>query len=229
MFNRKRVLRYEPMAEHYLGVVKTSKLNVPKWYKDAPQWGNEKPEFINHTKTFKLCSPFLDSITIGYQLCLSGDLLVEEVDGTPTYSWNSPYPLIGVREYDPYLPTPIGYHETSCTWKSPAALNIPLGHSMLVTHPLNRFDLPFQTLNAVIDGGFTMAGDSNIPFFIKKGFVGVIPQGTPIAQLIPFKQEDWNSKLEKGLVKEGSLNAIKSSAVLHGWYKKTFWTKKQYN
>ena len=100
---------------------------------------------------------------------------------------------------------------------------------MLVTHPINRFDLPFQTLSAVIDGGFTVAGDSNIPFFLKKGFVGVIPQGTPIAQVIPFKQGSWNSELESGLLQEGKLIGQRSHAVLYGWYKKTFWTKKQYN
>lgn len=229
MFNRKRVLRYEPTAEHYKEVVKPSKSNVPKWYKDAPQWGNGKQEFVNHTKTFKFCSPFLDAMTIGYQLCLSGDLLVEDVYGTPHYSWNSPYPLVRVREYDPHLPVPLGCYEVTCTWAAPAALNIPSGYSMLVTHPLNRFDLPFQTLNAVIDGGFTMAGDSNIPFFLKEGFTGVIPQGTPIAQLIPFKHESWGSEFKKGLFQEGKINVDRSFAVLHGWYKKNIWKKKTYN
>jgi hypothetical protein len=229
MFSRKRVLRYEPTAEHYQEVVRPSKINVPKWYKDAPLWSNGKPSFLNDKATFKLCSPFLDAITIGYQLCLSGDLLVEEVDGSPHCSWNSPYPLLRIRETDPNLPVPIGCHEVNCVWSAPAALKVPFGYNMLVTHPINRFDLPFQTLSAVIDGGFTVAGDSNIPFFLKKGFVGVIPQGTPIAQVIPFKQGSWNSELESGLLQEGKLIGQRSHAVLYGWYKKTFWTKKQYN
>jgi hypothetical protein len=34
----------------------------------------------------------------------------------------------------------------------------------------------------------------NFPFFLKENFSGVIPYGTPIVQVIPFKRENWKSK-----------------------------------
>jgi hypothetical protein len=66
-----------------------------------------------------------------------------------------------------------------------------------------------------------------------KGSVGTfslpVPQGTPIIQIIPFRQEKWQSKKQKGLVAEGQKHGYAAAAKLIGWYKNTFWTKKEYN
>jgi hypothetical protein len=100
---------------------------------------------------------------------------------------------------------------------------------MLITHPLNRHDLPFTTLSAVVDGGLVLDPNGNIPFYIKKDFEGVIPKGTPIIQIIPFFQENWSSKKIKNLTKKGDQHGKMSASILFGWYKKTFWTKKHYD
>jgi hypothetical protein len=81
----------------------------------------------------------------------------------------------------------------------------------------------------VVDGGFVTNPIGSLPFYIKDGFEGVIPQGTPIAQIIPFRQENWSSKIANGLVNIGKKHGEQSKAVLSGWYKKTFWTRKNYN
>jgi hypothetical protein len=100
---------------------------------------------------------------------------------------------------------------------------------MLFTHPINRYDLPFITLSGIVDGGFVMNQNGNIPFYVKTDFEGVIPMGTPIAQLIPFRQENWSSKTTQGLTKIGQENVKRAGSVISGWYKKTFWTKKKYD
>jgi hypothetical protein len=79
-----------------------------------------------------------------------------------------------------------------------------------------------------MDGGYTLAPNAFIPFYLQAGFEGIIPQGTPIAQLIPFKNESWSSEKTEGMVKEGELNRSRSNALFYGWYKKTWWTKKDY-
>jgi hypothetical protein len=53
--------------------------------------------------------------------------------------------------------------------------------------------------------------------------------GTPIIQIIPFRQENWISKIKIGLFKKGQLNFDRSGSVISGWYKKTFWTRKKYD
>jgi hypothetical protein len=67
---------------------------------------------------------------------------------------------------------------------------------VLITSPLNRLDLPFRSLTAVIDADVfyhilpdPMQGGGNYPFYLNRGFEGIIPIGTPMCQYIPFKRE----------------------------------------
>jgi hypothetical protein len=70
----------------------------------------------------------------------------------------------------------------------------------------------------------------NFPFNLKDNtFEGMIPAGTPLAQIIPFKRESWQLDFgsEKEIIKaeEQRLN-IKSK--FYDAYKTMFWSKKEY-
>jgi len=60
---------------------------------------------------------------------------------------------------------------------------------------MNRFDLPFLNTTGVVDSDKVhLLG--TFPFFIVDGWEGTIPAGTPYLQVLPFKREDWNHKVE---------------------------------
>jgi hypothetical protein len=93
---------------------------------------------------------------------------------------------------------------------------------------LNRFDLPFTTTSGIMDSD-SYSTSGNLPFFIKKGFTGVIPAGTPIAQLIPIKRTSWTSvPNNNGLQYLENLQGetVRSEGKS---YKKLFWTRKSYD
>jgi hypothetical protein len=92
-----------------------------------------------------------------------------------------------------------------------------------------RLDFGTDTISGIVDGGFVTNPTGFLPFYIKEGFEGIIPQGTPIAQIVPFRQENWSSKIIKGLLSVGKKQGDQGKAVLTGWYKKTFWRRKNYN
>jgi len=96
------------------------------------------------------------------------------------------------------LPTPAGHDEDHYAWKSLFNIQTPKGYSILISHPHNRFDLPFTTLSGIVDSDMTMAR-GNLPFFLKSGFEGIIPVGTPIYQVMPFKRENWQSEHDKSI------------------------------
>lgn len=103
------------------------------------------------------------------------------------------FSFCGIRGEDDSFPIPEGYEGIHFTWTTNWFPQTPKGYSVLMTHPINRFDLPFLTLTGIIDcSGYINGG--LLPFFIKKDFVGVIPAGTPYAQVIPLKNEDWQSE-----------------------------------
>ena len=71
--------------------------------------------------------------------------------------------------------------------------------------------------------------NGNIPVFFSKTFEGIIKAGTPIAQIIPFKTENWTSELDPLILEEGHKNSKRSTMAAYGWYKQHFWKKKKYD
>jgi hypothetical protein len=232
MFRKKPVLEYESAIDIYPNIITPAKNHVPDWYKKIPKWDNNEIFEVGRgfNTTVKQCVPFLDALTSGYMIVLPNDLYVKNDNGVPLITWvNSDFPPKTRNNVADLKLVPTGYYPLEFTWQTGVANKIPLGYSMLFTHPINRYDLPFITLSGIIDGGFVMNQNGNIPFYVKTDFEGVIPMGTPIAQLIPFRQENWSSKTTHGLTKIGQENVKRAGSVISGWYKKTFWTKKKYD
>lgn len=226
---KKPVLEYESISSMPIKKLIVSAKNlIPEWYKKIPNYDMPKGK-----KTAKLCIPFLDSFLTGYMVTLPYDIYITTENGLPFVHWSNDMPntvAVRVRENPADLNlVPFNHYPIEFVWTTNVAWTIPKGYSALFTHPLNRHDLPFTTISAVIDGGLVLSPTNNVPFYIKNGFEGLIPQGTPIAQIIPFRQENWKSKNKIGLAKIGQTHNDLSLLLFKGWYKKTFWVKKQYD
>jgi hypothetical protein len=206
---------------------------IPEWYKLAKPKKQENFIFEDlKVNGFKHCMAFLDSFTSGYIMCTPQDIVIKRINSEEnliTYSNNS-YELLELRRTgdNPTLPVPMGYQDKHYAWHTYTSLKIKKDYSALVTHPLNRFDLPFLTLSGIMDLDSTVGG-GNIPFFLQEGFEGVIPAGTPMAQIIPFKRENWFSKEDPLIVEEAKRSRQASFTSIGGWYKKNRWSKKEYN
>jgi hypothetical protein len=174
----------------------------------------------------KKCFPFLDAFTSGYMITLPYDIYVKNNNGLIELSLEdgSQY-SVSTREIEHESLVPFNHYPIEFFWDLYASIRIPNGASIMFTHPLNRYDLPFTTLSAVIDGELTMVPHGSIPFYIKNGFEGIIKSGTPIAQIIPFKQESWESNIEIGLC-DYATQYHRSKPK--DWYKRNSWKKKKY-
>ena len=218
---------YNGMYEGNLNI-SPSKKHIPGWYKDIKAYNNSNIEFIedNPVKSLKSCIPFLDSLTSGYMVELWSDIHCKKQNGSHivTYAANNP---VGVRNVKSLSKStiPSGHSEQEYTWISPFFIKLPKGYSALVTHPLNRFDLPFTTISGIFDG---FLAEGNIPFFIKDDFEGVIESGTPIFQILPFKTENWEIEKNKDLKNDSYDYASKVKQKFFGYYKNNIWTKKEY-
>jgi hypothetical protein len=225
----KKILKYKSKREEFPGILVPTRTLIPQWYKDAEVWVDGKIGVKNHA--LKTCAPFLDALTIGYVFVITDDLLVEYTEfGEPFVTWrNGSNVLLSHRPSDNQktLPIPLGCNPRHFAWVLQGALELPKGYSALLTHPFNRVDLPFVTLTGVLDDAPISPG--NLPFFFKEGFTGVIEKGTPFAQVIPFKREDWKAEEDDDLLRRAELAQKKSTSVLKGWYKKNVWKKKLYD
>lgn len=208
--------------------IEPAKKFIPEWYKKAESHMKDKSIYLQENLTIKHCMPFLDAYTNGYMILLQGDLLVtKNENGEHLLNWVSD-PLATMRSVQSHQGLPMASNHGSqyFSWTISNVIKLPKNYSMLITHPLNRFDLPFTTLSGIIDEA---ASTGAISFFVNKNFEGVIPKGTPIAQIIPFKQDNWEKVEQKGLYQELESEAKSFRTVLSGGYKKLRWTRKNYN
>jgi hypothetical protein len=102
----------------------------------------------------------------------------------------------------------------------------------LYAQPFNRYELPFLTTSGIIDNDKVHLPGS-LPFFIVEGFEGVIPAGTPYAQVVPFKRENWISDVleendARELFRQTTENANMYRKPDGGIYKNEVWEQRKY-
>jgi len=193
---------------------------VPEWYRKMP---GEK----DRIETVKKCIPFLDALTSGYAITLPVDVYYN--DEAKKFMYNSPFKIESdhvpsqtedVEIDDSYDTIP---HKWLNNWK----IETPKGYSCLFIHPLDRMDLPFYSFSGIVDTDRHPV-IINFPFVIKKGFNGVIPKGTPIIQIIPFKRESWESKVIDDIEYNEPVDQFKIMNPPFNTYKRNWWTKKSF-
>ena len=222
------------------------KEHMPKWYRDGETYdSNGKPGL-------KTCVPFLDILLSGYAITTLEDIRISKEAGTIWIEDGiykdgkfEPYKkrtvhnhslegvqissnFINERKSDTgsTIPRPPGHLQNHFVWFGKWGWKVPRGYSVLVTHPFNRFDLPFTTTSGLIDSdGWVTAG--NIPFFLREGFEGIIEKNTPVAQLFPYKRENWEMGISKILESRATIDSPDRSKI--GYYKNKYWNRKTYN
>jgi hypothetical protein len=229
-------------SEEYrdFGKPSPTKKHIPEWYRKAESTYDLEGF---PSAGLKKCMPYMDSLISGYVLTFPVNVYINEQKNDLGYlfqnsennlqiRWDGPpefSDLIMERpiELGSTMPRPAGHYPNHLVFSGKWSIKTPRGWSLLMTPPLNRYDLPFTASSGIIDSDkFTSPG--NIPFFIKKGFSGVIPEGTPLVQLIPIKRESWlmsenDKSLEDLRVIERSLIRNPKTEYKHfAWKRKKF-------
>jgi hypothetical protein len=148
--------------------------------------------------TWKACPAVLDALGTGYTYRTPCDIEFAE-DGAGNIHarvLDAEYRnFLQEREPMPQFFHPRAYHWKHFAWWADWAVELPEGYSALYTHPLNRFELPFLTTSGIVDNDKVHL-PGTMPFFVLKGVRGILPAGTPYAQIIPFKREHWEAEID---------------------------------
>jgi hypothetical protein len=215
---------------------------IPEWYRNIFPYRNKECKNIlfrlpvsqgNETNmTAKMCLPLLDSITSGYIITMPCDVqFVDPMLYGHRVIWSQQLPWQVISSHFEDQTMGINHFNSDIFEKNAFKFELlwkiksPKGYSLLYTHPFWNYNLPFFTSTAIVDAD-NYSEKLNIPFFIKKDFMGVIEKGTPIAQVIPIKRDSWITKKEKFTESYYPLNIF---LKLSKSYKKRFWEKKEYN
>ena len=221
------------------------KTNIPEWFK--------KLEHNYSNKTVKGCMPFLDALTAGYLIRMPQDLYIEhniEKDGKRgTYmKWALEEKLHHLDITRLNLNTNrVDVHPTKQLEGSPLIeknknlfflkiynpwrIKTPSGYSCIIMPPLNNKDDRFEIISGIVDTDM-YPREINFPFVINGDKYPVlkdtIKKGTPLAQIIPFRREEWKSVV-KGTNKIAPKNYLKDALTMIRGYQSVFWNKKKWN
>jgi len=209
---------------------------IPDWYKKLESYlsGEKKPTGQGQTSaTIKRCMPVFDAITGGYLILSAADVYVSQKkteDGIkqPYFEWAN-YGLIAFHpiEQAPEHPNRNG-HIAYPKWTNPWAIKTPKGYSTLFVQPMHR-DSVFTILPGIVDTDIYTA-PVNFPFVLNDvNFEGLIPAGTPIAQVIPVKRDFWQMSIGtevEFIEQQKVLNRLKTK--FFDSYKSVFRQPKEY-
>jgi hypothetical protein len=220
---------------------------IPDWYKETNSYIlNQKKPYPDGRSpaTIKKCIPVFDAITSGYIIESISDVYISPVEKeeehnnellserilkkTQEFMWSHgptiDFHPLSQAPYHPYKKDDFRYPK----WLSPWAIKTPKGYSCLFIQPMHR-DSVFTILPGVVDTD-KYSAPVNFPFVINDpNFEGLIPKGTPIAQVIPFKRDSWKNFLgNENDAKDANEIKFKLQQKFFDKYKSIFWDKKQY-
>ena len=233
-------INFIPAVKEYKGMLlppEPAVKHLPKWYRGLAKFDRSNDDITLDPQnnlgsdgaqvSTKMCMPFFDATTAGYMYVLEDDLYVNlDKNGKPSLSWSSDLLLVDTRPIIDIV-VPDNCHPVHYGWRMNWYYETPPGYSVLITHPMNRYDLPFYVQSGIVESDI-WGLPVFIAFFLKRNFHGVIPKGTPIMQIIPFKRDDWQLEVinsDEELDKH-QLMAENRRSMLYGYYKKTAWRKK---
>jgi hypothetical protein len=221
---------------------------VPEWYKKTDSYigKTKKPPSKGSTDaTIKRCMPVFDAIISGYIITLPADVYVSLVEQHPYdsetgkriedipskkvqyFQWSN----LGLVSFHPIEQAPLHPAKNEYSypkWINPWSIKTPKGYSTLFIQPMHRESV-FTILPGIVDTD-KYSSPVNFPFVINDpNFEGLIPKGTPIAQVIPFKRDDWEMEFGKDKEFKEQLETTNMlSTVFFDGYKSMFRTTKEY-
>jgi len=178
-------------------ILKTSEA-LPKWVNTLRADYKQNPKEKSHLYR---CPGIFDLFTTGYIVTAWHDITLK-TDGE-NYGWELPSAelqiLMGAnqlaqahshRTTAKHLPRPPWAHPSVLKLNTPWHVVAPKGVKFLITHAPYPDSFEFQAMNGILDPGISTEINIQLDWHVPAG-THVIRAGTPLAQLIPLSEENF--------------------------------------
>ena len=207
---------------------------APQWLKDMPMdHAVQRPGAAGEAgqaqqvPTVKQCPPFLEAMTCGYLIPVAGDITFTR-ESSGALQFTAQGKIVDTQHPLQVRGSPM-QGALIVKFINPWVIKTPPGYSTLFLPPLNSFDLPFQVLSGLVETD-TYYRPVHFPSLclMRPGASFTLKRGTPIAQAVPIRREDWQSRAVPwdGPARQQIEQAIASDR--HSFYKDRHWQKKSY-
>lgn len=213
---------------------------IPDWYRKQPGVikSDESMNAGMVNATVKKCMPVFDLLTAGYLIVAPCDIYVDATD-PEKLSYSVPLTMKQFQsdifashapeQYDEYPIDTSRYHKTLLRIMPFWSIATPPGYSTMFMQPFHREDSQLFAMSAIVDTD-KFISEGHLSFLVKKNFKGIISQGTPLAQIIPFKRDDWKSEVVpvSESIKRLFKQRLDIRSTFSNGYKDKFRSKKDY-
>jgi len=183
---------------------KPTKAFIPDWFKNIPSHGfiktldnGEITDFPDN-QTVKSCPSFPDYFSQGYVIPMWTDLIIKYEEATKTWSYLMPGQEFKMESHSndqflSHVDANFLGRKSEFVFKfiSPWTLRTPKGYSVLQLPMLYHFNDNFSVLPGIVDTDTSHEINQQVVYH-GAGKELLIPRGTPIAQYIPFKRENYD-------------------------------------
>lgn len=230
MANKIKFICGEPSVAKHYPVIPAGQYK-PEWYRKLKPWVGEPHQSY---PTIKKCMPVGDLINMGYMVVnpVEQEISIAPRLDTGVTGFSREYPMgwsmQAPQEGHEHEQCPIavqGKLRDYITFSVPWRIETPPGYSCLIMSPFYHFEDRFTLFPAVIDTDTIDVPWNNWPGAVLKDHF-VLEPGAPLAQIIPFKREDWQMETEvdkDALKRDTGLKFFLSDA-----YAKIFHRKKRF-
>lgn len=236
------VIKFHPFTDvtsDFAEAPKPAAKHMPEWYREQPGQAPGKTNLDAGVvaSTIKKCMPVFDVTTAGYILAAPCDIYVNSTDpnklvySIPEHIRQFKGDLFSTHSPEQYSEYPIDlnrYHKDLLRVQPFWSVGTPEGYSTIFANPFHR-PSPLFAFSAIIDTD-AFISEGHLSFLVEKNFDGIIKQGTPLVQIIPFKRDEWTSEV---LTEAQALPILKKQrvslrSVFSNAYKNKFRSKKEY-
>jgi hypothetical protein len=213
---------------------------VPEWYKKQLSSGSDEKTISKGfiPSTIKKCMPVFDLMTSGYLLLSPCDIYLDASDPNEL-KYTVPDGIKDVtknifashnREQYSELPYDREYYHKDIFRINPFwSVSTPSGYSTMFINPMYKDETPIDAVSAIVDTDKYIS-NGHLSFYVRNGYRGIIKQGTPLIQVIPFKRDSWEMSIEDAetSIELADNQFFKIRSTFTNGYKNIMRSKKEY-
>lgn len=204
----------------------------------TPKWFRKMSLSMDNSlgSTVKRCVPFKDAMDMGYIIPLWVDINVVNDGQVVSFSYHKEVINPMFSDHNPrQIPNcPISkttYGNQPMKFTNPWVIKTRPGWSCLFIQPINHFDNKLQIITGVVDTDKYLS-KIHFPFvWMDREFNGLIPQGTPLVQVIPFKRTECTHDVvaisDEDMKKDSNIQT-KIGTSFKNVYRLNWWEQKRY-
>jgi len=219
------VVRDEYKGQHELP--SPASKHLPDWYKETGMHPNGE---VDGQKSVRACMPFMEAMTFGWIIPAPVDVTIDTIEGNVNWKGDS-FKAVGKHERSQVGGNLFPHDNEIIKFNLPYMLRTPEGVSTLFMPPLNRIETRFQAFSGVVETDVYLDA-INIPvLLLQEEMQEVIEEGTPLAQVVPFKRDsvvkESETRLESANETELRENVTRNTLSNNAFYKNEVWEPKK--